>query len=85
MTMPTKHQGTGVTFPGTIGAQKRLASVIPRLTLVKIGMYRGGLGFVWEADVIEASGRPSKRWVKYTAGHGWDVLKAPPAREAARS
>lgn len=46
-----KYQGPGVLFQGTIGAQKRLRSA--GLTVKRIGMYRGALGLVWEADTSD--------------------------------
>lgn len=69
-----KHQGTGVMFQGTIGAQKRLASC--HLTVLHIAMYKGGLGFVWEADTDHG-----KRWVRFSEKGGWQISKTPPARE----
>lgn len=73
----SKDKQTGVAFQGTIGAQKRLASC--RLEVRRIGMYRGCLGFVWEADTDQG-----KRWVSYSERGGWKVSKTPPQPEASR-
>jgi hypothetical protein len=67
------HQGTGVYFQGTIGAQKRLASC--HLVVLRIVMYKGGLGNVWEADTDKG-----KRWISYSEKAGWQIAKAPPQR-----
>jgi hypothetical protein len=76
MSKQQKHKGANVVFQGTIGAQKRLASC--GLTVVHISMYRGGLGFAWEADVTDRSGAAGKRWVKFIEHVGWKILKEPP-------
>jgi hypothetical protein len=72
MSKPThKYQGPGVMFQGTIGAQKRLASA--KLEVKRIGMYRGGLGFVWEADTDDG-----KRWVSRDSNGVWTISRTPP-------
>ena len=67
-----KYQGQWVIFQGTIAAQKRLKSA--RMEVLRIAMYRGMMGQIWEADTDHG-----KRWVSHTAC-GWQISKTPPAK-----
>lgn len=79
--MPTqqqpKHQGSNGIFRGQSAVVRRLRSVrLPdgtHLVVARVDCYRGRVGNMWEATT-----NAGKRWVLWSIGAGWRILKTPP-------
>jgi hypothetical protein len=56
---------------GSMAATKRLRSC--GLTVVRIAMYKGQRGNIWEATTSQG-----KRWVRYLDDRGWKITREPP-------
>jgi hypothetical protein len=71
---PSRTARHAIHFEGCDAVAKRLRSA--RMQVVRVTMWRGCLGSVWEADVVK-NGNAEQRWVRRNA-NGWQILKAPP-------